>query len=74
MRIWINRLHRAEDALLVLLLSTMILLAGTQIVLRNMLDTGVVWIDPLLRVMVLWSSTTRRGIFPGTYRKRPALY
>ena len=54
MRTWINRLHRAEDALLVLLLSTMILLAGTQIILRNVLDTGVVWIDPLLRVMVLW--------------------
>ena len=51
---WIQRLHRFEDALLVILLSAMILLAGTQILLRNLLDTGFVWIDPLLRVLVLW--------------------
>jgi len=54
MQSWINRLHRAEDALLVVLLSTMIVLAGTQIILRNFLDSGFVWIDPLLRVLVLW--------------------
>ena len=54
MQTWIKRLHRAEDALLVLLLSTMIVLASTQILLRNLLDSGFVWIDPLLRVLVLW--------------------
>jgi TRAP-type C4-dicarboxylate transport system permease small subunit len=54
MQSWINRLHRAEDALLVVLLSTMIVLAGTQIILRNFLDSGFVWIDPILRVLVLW--------------------
>lgn len=54
MQTWIKRLHRAEDALLVLLLSTMILLASTQILLRNLFDSGFVWIDPLLRVLVLW--------------------
>ena len=54
MRTWAKRLHRAEDALLVLLLSAMIVLAGTQILLRNFLDSGFVWIDPLLRVLVLW--------------------
>ena len=54
MQIWIKRLHRAEDALLVLLLSTMIVLAGTQILLRNLFDSGFVWIDPFLRVLVLW--------------------
>ncbi|MGB5328294.1 MAG: TRAP transporter small permease [Gammaproteobacteria bacterium] len=54
MRTWAKRLHRAEDALLVLLLSAMIVLAGTQILLRNLLDSGFVWIDPLLRVLVLW--------------------
>ena len=32
----------------------MIVLAGTQILLRNLFDSGFVWIDPLLRVMVLW--------------------
>lgn len=54
MQTWIKRLHRAEDWLLVLLLSTMIVLAATQILLRNLFDSGFVWIDPLLRVLVLW--------------------
>ena len=54
MQRWIDRLHRAEDGLLVLLLTTMIVLAGTQILMRNLLDSGFVWIDPLLRVLVLW--------------------
>jgi TRAP-type C4-dicarboxylate transport system permease small subunit len=53
-RPWINRLHRVEDGLLVLLLTSMIVLAGTQILLRNVFDSGLVWIDPLLRVLVLW--------------------
>jgi TRAP-type C4-dicarboxylate transport system permease small subunit len=43
-----------EDAVLVLLLSVMILLAGGQILLRNGFDAGLVWADPLLRVLVLW--------------------
>lgn len=47
-------LHRIEDGLLVVLLLSMILLAFGQIILRNFLDTGYIWIDPLLRVMVLW--------------------
>jgi TRAP-type C4-dicarboxylate transport system permease small subunit len=47
-------LARLEDALLVVLLSAMILLAGGQIVLRNGFDAGLVWADPLLRVLVLW--------------------
>ena len=54
MRVWIKRIHRAEDALLALLLTAMILLAATQILLRNLFDSGFVWIDPLLRVLVLW--------------------
>jgi TRAP-type C4-dicarboxylate transport system permease small subunit len=54
MRRWIDRLHRAEDGLLALLLTTMIVLAGTQILMRNLFDSGFVWIDPLLRVLVLW--------------------
>lgn len=47
-------LARVEDAILVLLLSAMVLLAGAQIVLRNLFDTGLVWVDPMLRVLVLW--------------------
>jgi TRAP-type C4-dicarboxylate transport system permease small subunit len=54
----LTRLGRAtaaiEDALLVLILAAMILLAGSQIVLRNFWDMGLAWGDPLLRVSVLW--------------------
>jgi len=54
MQAWVERLHRVEDALLVTLLTAMILLASTQILLRNFFDSGIVWIDPILRVLVLW--------------------
>jgi len=43
-----------EDAILVLMLAAMILLAVSQIVLRNFWDIGLAWGDPLLRVSVLW--------------------
>ena len=45
---------RAEDALLVFILVSMILLAGTQILLRNLFDTSLFWGDEMLRLMVLW--------------------
>jgi TRAP-type C4-dicarboxylate transport system permease small subunit len=45
---------RIEDSLLVGLLASMIGLASWQIFLRNALDSGLGWGDPLLRVMVLW--------------------
>jgi len=44
----------AEDALLLIILIGMILLAGTQIFLRNFLDTGLFWGDEMLRMLVLW--------------------
>ena len=47
-------IHRFEDGLLSLLLLSMIVLATTQIFIRNLFDSGIVWADPLLRVMVLW--------------------
>jgi TRAP-type C4-dicarboxylate transport system permease small subunit len=47
-------LLRIEDGLLVVLLGGMILLASAQILLRNLFDTGLVWGDPVLRVLVLW--------------------
>ena len=43
-----------EDALLVALLGSLVLLASLQIVLRNVFDSGIIWGDPLLRVLVLW--------------------
>lgn len=51
----IGRIVRvAEDALLVLLLVGMILLAAAQILLRNVAHTGIGWSDPALRLAVLW--------------------
>ena len=50
----LNIIHRLEDGLLAGLLLTMLLLASSQIFLRNLLDVGLVWADPLLRIMLLW--------------------
>ena len=44
----------AEDALLVILLGVMILIATAQIFLRNFFDIGLVWGDQALRALVLW--------------------
>jgi TRAP-type C4-dicarboxylate transport system permease small subunit len=44
----------AEDALLLIILISMILLAGSQIFLRNLFDYSLFWGDELLRLMVLW--------------------
>ncbi|MFK7955514.1 MAG: TRAP transporter small permease [Lysobacterales bacterium] len=43
-----------EAALLAALLLGLVFLSGLQIVLRNVFDSGLVWIDPLLRLAVLW--------------------
>lgn len=47
-------LHRAEDLVLAVLLGLLVLLAVLQIVLRTVFDTGLLWLDPLLRALVLW--------------------
>lgn len=49
-------LDRIETGLIALLVLAMVLLAGAQIVLRNVFDTGIDWADPLLRAMVLWAA------------------
>ncbi|KAF0192753.1 MAG: dctQ [Gammaproteobacteria bacterium] len=43
-----------EDGVLVLVVGIMIVLAASQIFLRNVLDSGFSWGDPLLRILVLW--------------------
>ena len=47
--------QRLEEAFLCLLLVGMILLACLQIVLRDLFGGGLLWADPLLRYMVLWT-------------------
>ncbi len=44
----------AEDAALVILLGSMVLLAVLQIVLRQFFGTGIVWADELIKIIVLW--------------------
>jgi len=43
-----------ESATLVLLLTLIIVLASGQIVLRLVFDTGFIWADELLRLLVFW--------------------
>lgn len=50
----ISFVNKLEDIFLVIILSTMILLAVFQIISRNLFSEGFVWIDPLLRMLVLW--------------------
>lgn len=50
----IRLLHVLEDGILILLLTAMLLLGVTQILLRNVFDSGLLWAGPLLRVMLLW--------------------
>jgi len=44
-----------EEAFLCLLLFAMIVLACVQIFLRTFYASGIFWIDPLLRYMVIWA-------------------
>ena len=45
-----------ESALLVTILAAMMLLAAWQVVARNFFDTGLLWGDALVRVLVLWGA------------------
>ena len=52
---WLEKVGRtAEDAVLVIILTGMILLAAGQIVARNFFGFGFIWSDELLRMLVLW--------------------
>jgi TRAP-type C4-dicarboxylate transport system permease small subunit len=51
---WIKIAAAIEDGVLAGILIMMIGLAAVQILLRNLLHTGLLWADPALRVMVLW--------------------
>ena len=46
---------RVEQNLLVILLSALILVAFSQIILRNLFSTGIAWGDALVRSLVLWT-------------------
>ena len=51
----LDKLGRAgEDAVLVIILGGMILLAAAQIIMRNVFNFGFIWSDEALRMLVLW--------------------
>jgi TRAP-type C4-dicarboxylate transport system permease small subunit len=46
--------NRVEEVLLVGLVGGMLALGFLQILFRNLISVGIVWIDPLVRHLVLW--------------------
>ncbi len=46
--------NRIEEILLVFLLALMVALGFLQIVFRNLVSIGIVWVDPVVRHLVLW--------------------
>ena len=49
-------LGKIESFLLILILGVMIIFSVLQIILRSGFNSSLLWIDPLLRVLVLWSA------------------
>ena len=47
-------LQKIEVGILIGLLLSMIFMAVLQIVLRNLFDSGILWGDALIRILVLW--------------------
>lgn len=60
--------HLVEDGLLILSLAGLLFVAVLQIFLRNFFDTGIVWAESFLRVLVLW--VTILGAMVATREKR----
>ncbi len=60
MRAWGAERYRGvganvERAVLTAVILSMVLLSALQIALRNIFESGLLWIDPLLRHLVLWT-------------------
>ncbi|MCP4371235.1 MAG: TRAP transporter small permease [Deltaproteobacteria bacterium] len=47
-------LNRVENGILVLLLLSMLAVAVLQILMRNLFESGIMWGDILVRILVLW--------------------
>ena len=47
-------LHKLEDLILSAILTLVLVLAASQILLRNIFDISLFWAEPLMRAMVLW--------------------
>ena len=53
---WVRWLHRIENGFLAVLVLILVVLAGTQIAMRNVLGGGFAWVDPFLRTLVVWTA------------------
>lgn len=51
-----SAVHRFEDLTLALLVGLLVILSCAQILLRNFLEITYFWLEPLTRLLVLWSS------------------
>jgi C4-dicarboxylate transporter, DctQ subunit len=49
-----NALSFVERSIIVIFLGIMVVLAFTQVILRNAFSFGFLWADPLLRYLVMW--------------------
>lgn len=59
-------IDKAEEYLLALMLAALISAGLLQVILRNLFDTGILWNESLIRILVLWltligSITATRG-------------
>lgn len=50
----ITGVHRLEDGVLIAALVSMLAIALLQIVLRNVFDSGFLWAESFVRILVLW--------------------
>ena len=50
----VSIIHTLEDGLLFVTTSAIVFLSALQIILRNIFESGVVWVSPLLGVLVFW--------------------
>lgn len=50
----LRTINKIEDWLLISMLSVMVILSISQIFYRNFSGGGISWVDPLLRILVLW--------------------
>ncbi len=61
-------LERIETVFLVLFLTVMLIFAFAQVIMRNVFGTGLLWGDPLVREMVLWTGFIGAALAAGQER------
>lgn len=65
---WARVIGRLEAWALSVQLGAMLFFAVLQIILRNGFNTGIVWVEPLLRHLVLWVGFTAAVVAAGRLR------